>query len=918
MLRADPGHDAVTSLDADVTVGEVQRMRLLGLALRWRARASVATALLAAVTVLAAVVGPLWTRAGSESILRDTLVAAGRTQDAAIFESQEVPDEEGLDFVRSGAARTPLPHYGPPIAGIKVVADSLLPGGGTLRVRHPLLWREGFCGQVVVLTGRCPSAAGEVMLHRITAQRLKAIPGTAVRGTYQGLADRFPGQPMETRVVGSYVPKDARAAYWAGDGDTAFQSGLGGTDGLTDLPDRVPATLTVPETFSALSRFPDVDRIPQATVSVTRLLDVDHVRLADVPALRQAVERAGVAVVEASSTGPRELVVFGNVAFQLDAAEADGKELGRASAVVLSQLVLLAGVVLLLVLSASGAARAPEIAAARLRGLRTRTVVQLALAEPVALVLVGTPIGAVGGLLLVQVMAGATLRDGTPVAIGAGAVEALLAALVVLLVAVALVCGRALGKPVLSLWQRTDKPPSRFALAAELLAAVVLAGAGFACTRSGEPWELLTPVPVSLAVALLGLRLLPLLVLPAVHRTRARRKVATFLAVRQLVRRREGSWLTGLLVVAFGLAATATASWSVATEAARTRARAEVGAPVVYLVQPDLKHPDLDLRAAVRAADPSGRKAMAVLEYLPFANDPGGRHLVVDSDRLAAVAFWDHEVEGAGVTDVVAALKGPSGSLPNAVVTTRVSRDPLSVQARPDLPPDGAVITDISSRPREVVMREVVTALPRGLDAASMTDFGSKPAVDNASVSALFEVWATTDDPALKRSLERQGIQVLAREDAPSRQAVLSRQGPGLAVLLSLVAAGIALLLAAVSTLFSVLTSARRRGWELAALASVGVPEKVLRRSSRRESLLLLGIGLAMGAVAGVIACVATLRSIPYFADATSVRLSLRPHPAPLAVLLVVAVVLIVTTSGLVGRALHRAADPAQLREVQA
>ncbi|HUR13491.1 MAG TPA: FtsX-like permease family protein [Mycobacteriales bacterium] len=891
-------------------------MRLLGRALRWRARASVATALLAAVTVLAAVVGPLWTRAGSESILRDTLVTAGRTQDAAIFQSQEVADQEGLDFVRAGATTTPLPHYGPPIEGIRLLTDTQLPGGGTLRVRHPLLWREGFCVHVLVLTGRCPSAAGEVMLHRITAQRLKARLGTVVHAAYQGVEDRFPGQPMQERVVGSYVLKDARSTYWAGDGDTAFQSGLGGTDGLTDLPDRVPATLTVPETFAALSRGTDGDRIPQATVSVTRLLDVDHVRLADVPALRLAVERAGVAVV-AASTEQRALVVFGNVVFQLDAAEADGEELGRASTIVLAQLVLLAAVVLVLVLSASGAARAPEIAAARLRGLRTRTVVQLALGEPVVLVLLGTPLGALGGLLLVQAMAAARLRDGTPVAIGTGAVEALALALVALLAAVALVCGRALGTPVLLLWQRTDKPPSRFALAAELLAAVVLAGAGYGCTQGGSPWELLTPVPVSLAVALLGLRLLPLLFLPAVRRTRARRNVASFLAVRQLVRRREGSWLTGLLVVAFGLAATATASWSVANGAAKTRARAEVGAPVVYLVQPDLQHPDLDLRSAVRAADPSGRRAMAVLEYLPFANDPGGRLLVVDSDRLAAVTFWDEQVQGGRVADVVAALKSPSGSFASAVVTAEVSRDPLSLQ-RSDLPPNGAVITDVTSLRRTVVMRKVVAALPRGLDVGSMMDFDSSPAVDNASVAALLEVWTTTKDPALKSSLEHHGIQVLAREDASGRQAVLSRQGPGLAVLLSLVAAGLALLLAAASTLFSVLTSARRRGWELAALASVGVSENVLRRSSRRESLLLLGVGLAMGAIAGVIACVATLRSIPYFADATSVRLSLRPDPAPLAVLLVVAVGLIVVTSGLVGRALHRAADPARLRELQA
>jgi hypothetical protein len=755
------------------------------------------------------------------------------------------------------------------------------------------------------------------MLHRITAQRLSARVGDDVKAVVKGFAFAAPVQPAPEVMVGSYVPKDARAAYWAGDGETAFLSYLGGTNGLSELPDRVPATLTVPETFYELAPRSDPGNQLNGYLSVTRLLDVDSVRLADVPALRRAVERESVAAVEASVNQVTTVTLVANVVFQLDTAEEDGDDLGRASTIVLAQLMLLSGVVLVLVLSAAGAARAPEIAAARLRGLRTRTVVQLALGEPVALVLLGTPVGALGGLLVVQAMAAARLRDGTPVQIGTGAVEALLLALVALLLAVALVCGRSLRKPVLALWQRTDKPPSRFALTAELLAAVVLGAAGLACTRSGEPWELLTPVPVSLAVALLGLRLLPLLFLPAVRRTRARRNVASFLAVRQLVRRREGSWLTGLLVVAFGLAATATASWSVATEAAKTRARAEVGAPVVYLVQPDLKHPDVDLRAAVRAADPSGRKAMAVLEYLPFANDLGGRHLVVDRERLAAVALWDDEVQGGKVADVVAALAEPSGQASSAVVTRHVSHDPRSVQ-RQDLPPDGAVVTDVTSVPRTVVMRKVVTALPRALDVGTMTDFDTRPAVSNAGIAALFEVWATTKDPALQHALEQQGIQVMSREDAPERQAVLSRQGPGLAVLLSLVAAAIALLLAASTTLFSVLTSARRRGWELAALASLGVPEKVLRRSSRRESLLLLGVGLVMGAVAGVIACVATLRSIPYFADATSVRLSLRPSPVPLAVLLVVAVVLVVLTSALVGRALHRAADPAQLREVQA
>ena len=65
------------------------------------------------------------------------------------------------------------------------------PGAGTLRVRNPLLWREGFCEQVVVVVGRCPQAAGEVMLHRNTAQRLKAQLGQELQASFQGLDDRF-------------------------------------------------------------------------------------------------------------------------------------------------------------------------------------------------------------------------------------------------------------------------------------------------------------------------------------------------------------------------------------------------------------------------------------------------------------------------------------------------------------------------------------------------------------------------------------------------------------------------------------------------------------------------------------------------------------------------------------------------------
>ncbi|MGB8650639.1 MAG: hypothetical protein WCD35_08245, partial [Mycobacteriales bacterium] len=80
---------------------------LLLRALRWRAATSVATVLLAAATVLGAVVGPLWTRAGSESVLHDALTSVPPAQTAALASAHGVPTPAALrdlDGVLAGVA----------------------------------------------------------------------------------------------------------------------------------------------------------------------------------------------------------------------------------------------------------------------------------------------------------------------------------------------------------------------------------------------------------------------------------------------------------------------------------------------------------------------------------------------------------------------------------------------------------------------------------------------------------------------------------------------------------------------------------------------------------------------------------------------------------------------------------------------
>lgn len=394
--------------------------------------------------------------------------------------------------------------------------------------------------------------------------------------------------------------------------------------------------------------------------------------------------------------------------------------------------------------------------------------------------------------------------------------------------------------------------------------------------------------------------------------------MARFLAVRQLVRRREGAWLAGLLVVAFGLAATATTAWSVANRAAVVRADTEVGAGQVLYVGPDAKHPDLDLRTVVRQADPSGTKAMAVLEYLPFSGEPGGRFLAVDSPRLGAVARWNESVIGMPVSKAQRVLATPKSRFATALVTDKVSVDPLAVLAS-NTPRDGAVVTFVDGYQHAVLIGGTVRSLPRALSSGTIVDWTAITALDKTTVVALPEVWMTGPDRALEKRLTDRGLVVLSTDVADRHRELLARSGPALAVLLSLVAAGLALLLAVATTLFSVLTSARRRGWELAALGAMGVPARALRRASRGESLLLLAVGLGLGVAAGAVACAVTLPHLPLFAgEGESVSVPLTPGPIAVGVLLLVAAGLAVGTSSLVGRVLQSAADPARLREVQA
>lgn len=875
-------------------------------ALRWRRAGSIATALLAALTVLGIVVGPLWTRAGSESLLRDSLTSAPRAVNAALGEAHGVPGKASTRALDAAFATVVLPYHRPAVHGLNLLG-TITHGATTLGA--PLVWRDDLCAHIVLVSGRCPQRAGEVLLHRGTASRLAVTAPVALDALVTSGRSTRPDLDTRYAVVGTYLQRDPESDYWVGE-QASFVAYESVADGR---PDRTQAVLTVPPTFDAIAVAHTGRARPLGFATATRLLEVNRVRLRDVPTLRTTVEKGQVALANAS-TGAVGLELRDGVTDALDAAANDAAALRRSTTVVLSQLVLLALGVLVLVVAGSAVARGPEVATVRLRGLPRRMVLGLAVGEPLALVAVALPLGALAAWVGVRVLAGRVLLAGTPVALTGPTLLTLLLAALVLLVAVLTTCARVLARPVLSLWERTAPEPSRGAAVRDGLLVAVAAGAAYGCARGGPSAVLLTAVPVSLAVAVVGVRLLPLLMAPAQRRSRGRRGVVGFLAVRQLARRRDGAVLAGLLVVAVGLAVSSTTGWSVARGATAVRADLEVGARRVLLVQPDAQHPDVDLTEAVKAVDPGGTKAMAVLEYLPFSNDPGGRLLAVDRTRFAAVARWDAEVLGVSVESVVRDLGQPG----SAVVTEKVRADTSNAFAK-GVPPGGTLITGTDGAPHPVKVSGVVRSLPRALTNATLVDASVFAAVPRTQVAALWEVWTTTTDPGLVQALKAQGLQVVRIEEPSQRRAVLGRQGPGLALALALAASGLALLLGAATVLFSALTAARRRGFELAALAALGVPRGQLARSARLETLLLLASGLSFGAVAGAVSGLLVVPHLTLFSDdAAGFELPRQVSAAPLLVLAGFGIVVALVTSLLVARVLVRAADPQRLREVQA
>ncbi len=632
-------------------MADLGALQLAAQALRFRRGVSASILLVATITVGSAAVGPVFARAGAESMLRDAMRSAPVSATGIRVQKSVPPTPtalEQLDNHVAGAGQ--LAGYPSRLRALQLDGNvRRLDGTGKALTRF--VWRPDACSHLRFSAGRCPRAAREIAVSARSAREYGWRPGTALRT--EGFAGQATAAGTMT-VVGLYAPADPTERYW-------FDLDYFDAHQNDDPPDTVDSTFVDSSTMR--------DAAVPGRVLVELPLDVERLRLADMPAVRAAADRLAVELHRSDA----EATATTTLGALLDTAAADRKQLTVLVTIVALQLLLLGYFVLYLIVANWSEARAPELALAKLRGGRPLSTLAFGLLEPVVLLVLAAPLGLAAAVLFVEVVAHRILLGGTPVLLPLTAFLAGLGAILGGVAAAALAARRTLSRPVTEQLRRApgDRAAGRRATAIDVAVIVLALAALLELRLSGglsngkvDNLALLAPGLLALAAALIGIRLLPLLGRLLVWRTRSGRDVGSFLALRQVLRRPVGLRVVVLLATALALATFAVALTSTSATNRQDRAATEVGATRVAVVGAASAD---QLLNAVRRLDPDGRWAMAAQQYDPYSGQPGGTLIGVDSPRLPAVATWRSDFAGSSLPALVAALHP---TLPPPVMVT--------------------------------------------------------------------------------------------------------------------------------------------------------------------------------------------------------------------------------------------------------
>lgn len=621
-------------------------------AIRYRAGASLAVFIVGLMAIAVASIGPLYARAGNESILRDALTFAPAEHTGQHVQTLQPPISKPMAAFHDEIRKTQPRGYGDGVEGIYAEGIAKIDHDNTEVAYVRTVYRQDMCAHLVIDKGRCPTKANEVLAATRTAKTVGWTVGQKLKTSRFRNAvsftdpTEFPGvTELHTTIVGTYHPKDPSEPYWFGEDYFNPHENFG------EEPNTVDSVFTVPETFQQLS--PAI----RAWHVVDLFLDPHQIRLDDESTLRNQVQvfTAAITAGETSSTTQIDKV--------LDGADDEAHLLKTVVLLVTLQLAILTFLVLFLIVASAAEDRGAEIALAKLRGHRLPAVIQIALAEPMLLLVASAPFGLLAGNSLVRALASSVLADDTPVAIRTPTMLAVGAALLGGLLAATLGVANIIRRPIADQWQRTTSSSSGAGVFAALeivlgVAAVVLIvqlyESGSLDGTKPTSSALAIPAIIVLLAGIVGSRALPALCRALAKKGGGPAKIAGFLALRLVSRRAIGARLTVLLAVAIGLATSAVDISLIASGNRAQRAATDIGAPTVLTVESNA-----NLLNDVRKVDPDGQWAMAALLGSSFGGPLQGYVLAADLKAFPNVAHWRGDFGSEPLKELLARLTVP-------------------------------------------------------------------------------------------------------------------------------------------------------------------------------------------------------------------------------------------------------------------
>ena len=531
-------------------------------ALRYRWSQALVLAGISLLIGTCAVFGPWFARAVQQTVMTETLSgqrlsAAWQLETSPARSSSTNPQPEDLTKLVPADIG---PLFTKPVLGIHSDVnwrDAPEP------IVSRLLWRDGYCAEIVVVAGRCPSGPNEVIVSKVDEKTWGLEPGKTLP-----VVPETSDVGGTLKVVGLYRPKDSEADYWFGRPPVGHSH-----PPIDKQPGESDYLLTDRTTFAGNTWIQHTTVDTRPAPGVARLDDLDR------------LEAASSAVkVKATELGAENTSGLQGVLEQIRNERAQAATI---IPLVMVQVALFGLVVLALALAVVVDQRRPEIAVARLRGSTARRTGRSLSVELGLPVLVGTLAGAPVGFALLLIVRATWLHHGSPIELPWTVPVALLAVAVVALGVVVLQVRGVVRQQISALLRRVAPHRRGRTLGMVDLAIIVLAIAGLVSGLTGSgrgPLPVLAPALLALAVGLTFAHLLLPIAGLISRRTLRRGRLGLALGALQISRRPAVTRIVAAVAVAAALVVFAGQAASVGEHNRESRAGYETGAEGVLRV----------------------------------------------------------------------------------------------------------------------------------------------------------------------------------------------------------------------------------------------------------------------------------------------------------------------------------------------